>query len=68
MEAVMGAEDMDMEAVQKMLMNLMTTTVADIMKVSIEIRDKGKGAEWDTSGIRVVLTAPYLAMVLITEG
>ena len=38
------------------------------MKVIREDREKGKGAERNTATIRVAITAPDLAMVIITEG
>ena len=36
-----------------------------MMKFIREDRHKGKGTEWDTAGIRVAVTAPYLAVVLM---
>ena len=39
-----------------------------MMQVRRKDRDNGKGSELDTVGIRVAVTAPYLAVVLITEG
>ena len=67
-EAVMAAGNMDVEAVHEILMNWTPTTVADMMKVIRDDRDKGKVTERDTAGIRVSVPAPYLVVVLITEG
>ena len=39
-----------------------------MMKVIRDDRDKGKVTERDTAGIRVSVPAPYLVVVLITEG
>ena len=68
MEAVMAAGGMDVEEVHVILLNLIPTTVADMMNVIREDRDKGKGVEMDIAGIRVAITVPDLAAVLITEG
>ena len=38
------------------------------MKVRREDRYKGKGADQDTSGIRLAVTAPYSVVMIITEG
>ena len=50
-----------------MLINQNPTTVANMMKVSTEDREKGKGAERDTGGIRVAVTALDSAVSLITK-
>ena len=39
-----------------------------MMKIIREDRDKGKGAERGTENIRVAVTAPDSAAVIITEG
>ena len=67
-EAMVEAGDMGVDTVHTMLMNWTPTTVEDMIKVSRDNRDNGKGAERYTTAIRVAETAPDLAMVLTTEG
>ena len=67
-EAVMATGNMDVEAVHAMLMNLTPTKVSEKMKFIREDRDKIKGMDQDTAGIRVAIMAPDSAMLIITEG
>ena len=60
--------NMDVEAVHAMLMNLTPKTVVEMMKVSREEREKVKGVNQDTTGIRVAVTAPDLVLGHITKG
>ena len=64
----MEVEDMVVKAVHKILINLTTTKVAYPMKFSREDRNKGKGVDRDIAAIKVAVTAPDLAVAVITEG
>ena len=66
-DAVMTAGNVDVESFHAMLIHLTPKTVAYMMNVSREDKDKGKGTERDATGIKVEVTAPYFAAVLISE-
>ena len=66
-EAMMAAGNITVGLFHAMLMNWTPTTVAYMMKFSREDRYKDKGLERDVAGIKAAVTAPYLAVVLITE-
>ena len=68
--SVMAEDYMVVEAVRSTSIILTPTRVVDMMKAirNNKYKYKFKSVERDTAVIRVVGTAPYLAVVLISEA